>query len=140
MNINSSMRGLIKPARLALVAGVATLLVGAVLDLPAAAAATTLQHQDSGLILRPSATRAVTGQAVTFTATVEPLNGNGRVDMNAPTPQGTVVFSVTGADSSTPVCDGGDTVTLSGGTASVTFSGGLLASGSRIPGDRHLHR
>lgn len=124
MNINSSIRGLIRPARLALVVGVATFLVGAVLELPAAAAPPT--PYATSTTVKSSVTAAVTGQAVTWTATVK---ATGR---NLPTPQGTVVFSATGADSSTPVCDGGDTVTLSGGTAACTFSGGLQATASPI--------
>ena len=124
MNINSSLRRLIKPARLAMVVGVATLLVGAVLELPAAAAppppyATTTT-------VKTSAPAAVTGQSVTWTATVK---ATGR---NVPTPMGTVVFSAVGSDSSTPVCGGGDSVALSGGTAQCTFSGGLQASASPI--------
>ena len=106
MNINSSIRGLIRPARLALVVGVATFLVGAVLSSRPRAAPTPYATSTT---VKSSVTAAVTGQAVTWTATVK---ATGR---NLPTPQGTVVFSATGADSSTPVCDGGDTVTLSGG-------------------------
>ncbi len=123
MNINSSMRRLVRPARLALVAGVATLLVGAVLEVPAGAVATPYSTTTT---VKTSAAAPVTGQSVTWTATVK---ATGR---NLPTPLGTVTFAAVGSDSSTPVCDGGDTVNLSGGTAQCTFSGGLQASASPI--------
>ena len=132
MNVNSPMRRLAKPGRMALVAGVATLLVGAALTVPAATAGATSLNTKTVLTSSTGTHPAVTGQAVTFTATVDPLNASGRVAMNAPTPQGTVVFTVTGSDSpsDTPMCDSGDTVTLSGGTATCSFGSGLLPSGS----------
>jgi hypothetical protein len=66
----------------------------------------------------------VTGQPVTFTATVaaaSPSTG---------TPTGSVTFSIVGADSSSVSCDGGDTVALSGDSADCAVSGGLMPSGS----------
>ena len=74
MNINSSIRGLIRPARLALVVGVATFLVGAVLELPAAAAPPT--PYATSTTVKSSVTAAVTGQAVTWTATVKATGRN----------------------------------------------------------------
>jgi len=124
MNFTHSMRRLVKPVRLALVAGVATLLVGAVLTIPAGAA--PAPPYATSTTVHSSVAMPVTGQAVTFTATVKALG------KNVPNPPpGTVVFTITGSDSSTPTCDGAtNTFTLSGGTAQCTFSGGLLASAS----------
>jgi large repetitive protein len=71
--------------------------------------------------LSSSANPTVSGQSVTFTATVAvvaPATG---------TPGGTVTFSVTGAGGAV-ACNAGNTVTLSGGTATCTITG--LASGS----------
>ncbi len=132
MNVNSPMRRLAKPGRMALVAGVATLLVGAALTVPAATAGATTLNTKTVLTSSTGTHPAVSGQAVTFTATVDPLNASGRVAMNAPTPQGTVAFTVTGSDSpsDTPACDNTNTPSLNGGTASCTLSNGLLATGS----------
>jgi len=66
----------------------------------------------------------VTGQDPMFSATVaaaSPATGM---------PTGSVTFSITGSDSTTPSCDGGDMVLLSGNTAMCTLTGGLLAAGS----------
>jgi large repetitive protein len=132
MNVNSPMRRLTKPGRMALVAGVATLLMGAALTVPAATAGATTLNTKTVVTSSTGTHPAVTGQAVTFTATVEPLTASGRIATNAPTPQGTLVFTVTGSDSpsDTPACDSGDNVTLSGGQATCTFGAGLLATGS----------
>ncbi len=46
------------------------------------------------------------------------------------TPAGTVTFAITGAGGSTVECDGGDTVTLSGGQATCTVTSALVLSGS----------
>ena len=76
-----------------------------------------------------TASPAVTGQAVVFTATVVKAHG---------VPTGTVTFTITGTDSSTPSCDGGsNAVTLApnttgpGSVAQCPISAGLLASASR---------
>ena len=122
MKTNVSMRPLIRPIRLALIAGAATMLVGAALELPAAAAATPYVTSTT---ISSSVKAPVTGQPVTFTATVRPPK------KSEPAPDGTVVFTVTGADLSTFTCDGGNTVTpLTAGTAQCTFSAGLLSSDS----------
>ncbi len=67
----------------------------------------------------------VTGESITFTATVTRLNQ---------TPTGTVTFDITGADSSTPVCGGGDTIALGpaspGSSAQCTIGAGLFADAS----------
>jgi hypothetical protein len=75
-----------------------------------------------------TATPAVTGQSVTFTATV--VRGTGR-------PTGSVTFALTGADSSTPACDGGTNVIAvgnnpsgPGSVAQCTISAGLFAMAS----------
>ncbi|MBV8463014.1 MAG: Ig-like domain repeat protein [Acidimicrobiales bacterium] len=75
--------------------------------------------------VKTSSKTLVTGQAVTFTATVKSLH-------SVPTPGGTVVFTVTGAGSFVGTCDGGNTVALSGGTAQCAFGGGLLAASSPV--------
>lgn len=70
---------------------------------------------------------AFTGEPITFTATVT---------HNSAVPTGTVTFTITGADSSTPSCDGGNTATLSpatsgsGAVAQCTISAGLVAAAS----------
>ena len=66
----------------------------------------------------------VTGQPASFSATVAPASPA------AGLPTGSVAFSIAGADSSTPVCDGGDTISLSGDVATCTLTAGLLAAGS----------
>jgi hypothetical protein len=71
-----------------------------------------------------SSTPTVTGQPVTFSATVNPVSPATGL------PTGSVMFGITGNDGSTPSCDGGNTVALSGNVAQCTLSGGLLASGS----------
>ena len=74
-----------------------------------------------------TATPAVTGQAVVFTATVVKAHG---------VPTGTVTFTITGTDSSTPACTGGSAVGLApnsagpGSVAQCSVPGGLLASAS----------
>lgn len=69
---------------------------------------------------------AYTGAPITFTATVT---------RGAQTPTGSVTFAIVGADSSTPVCDGGnDTIALAsatpGSSAQCSFATGLDAAGS----------
>jgi hypothetical protein len=69
---------------------------------------------------------AETGAPITFTATVV---------HNLLTPTGTVTFSITGADSSTATCDGGnDTIPLApattGSSAQCSISAGLFAHAS----------
>ncbi|HTU37580.1 MAG TPA: Ig-like domain repeat protein [Acidimicrobiales bacterium] len=73
-----------------------------------------------------SSVPALTGAPITFTATVT---------HNVQTPTGTVTFTIVGADSSTPVCDGGsDTINLTpastGSEAQCSFSAGLFAAAS----------
>lgn len=73
-----------------------------------------------------SSTPLMTGQPVTFTATVTP-------DIPASvSPTMSVTFAITGNDGSTINCDGGnDSIALGGGdTASCPVSGGLLAAAS----------
>lgn len=76
-----------------------------------------------------TATKAMTGQPVTFTATVG--------DKAGVTPTGSVTFTITGTDGSAPGCDGGsDTIgvnpTGTGTTVSAacSISGGLVAGAS----------
>jgi hypothetical protein len=66
----------------------------------------------------------VTGQPASFSATLAPASPA------AGLPTGSVAFSVAGTDSSTVGCDGGDTISLSGGVATCPLSAGLLAAGS----------
>jgi hypothetical protein len=109
------------PLRLAV--GSALALTGlALLAAPASAIGsktTTTVSESSG---------AVTGAPVTFTAAVT----HGATGV----PTGTVVFTVTGADSTPFTCDAGDTATLQpngsgpGSLATCSFAGGLQASDS----------
>jgi hypothetical protein len=122
MKTNLSMRRLNKPVRLALVAGAATILIGAALELPAAAAPAPAPPYTTTTTITSSVKAPVTGQAVTFTATVKAARPKAE-----PIPLGTVVFLVTASDSSIVSCDAGNTVTLSGGTAQCSISGGLLS-------------
>jgi hypothetical protein len=83
--------------------------------------AVTVGKGASTTALSSSANPAVTGQAVSFTATVAaqaPSTG---------TPSGTVAFNFSGSGA-TPNCKGGDTQTLSSGVATCKISGGLQAS------------
>ncbi|MGO8870902.1 MAG: Ig-like domain repeat protein [Acidimicrobiales bacterium] len=114
-----------KLARIALVAATATLLVAGVLETPAGAAGAGPPYATK-TVVTSSVPKVVTGQAVTFTATVLPPKSG-----HPPTPQGQVVFTITGSDSSTINCDAANTVSLgAGGTAVCSVSGGLLAAAS----------
>jgi len=64
---------------------------------------------------------SVTGQSVSFSATVAPLSPA----TGAPT--GSVTFAITGTGGGSVACDGGDTVALSGDTAPCDVAAGLLA-------------
>jgi hypothetical protein len=68
---------------------------------------------------------SVTGQPVGFSATVAPKSPAVGV------PTGSVTFSISGTDGSSPSCDGGNTVALSGDVATCNLAGGLLAQGSQ---------
>lgn len=60
-----------------------------------------------------------TGQSLTVTAKVGSIAHG--------VPNGTVTFTVTGADASVANCDSGNAVVFTGGTASCTITGGFLA-------------
>lgn len=120
MNNDRSMNPLRWLGRLAAAGGVTSLLLGAVLVLPAGAVPPP--PYTTTTVVTSSVPTPVTGEPVVFTATVKPAK------KSEPTPLGTVVFTVTASDSSTVNCDAGDSVSLSGGTAQCSVSGGLLAS------------
>lgn len=69
-----------------------------------------------------SASPLVTGQPVAFTATITGVTPPGMG-----TPAGSIVFSIVGNNVTPPVCQGGDTVPLSGSTAVCNFPTGLPA-------------
>ena len=66
----------------------------------------------------------VSGGSGTITATVV------GIPAASGTATGTVTFVITGAGGSTAACNGGDTVTLSGGQATCIVTSGLVLSGS----------
>ncbi len=106
------------------VAGVGTALALLSLALVASPAAATTKSTTTTV----TATTApvFTGESITFTATVTRLNQ---------TPTGSVTFDITGTDSSTPLCDGGNnTIGLTpaspGSSAQCTISAGLFADAS----------
>jgi hypothetical protein len=69
-----------------------------------------------------SSNPTVTGQSVTFSATVAPTSPA------TGSPTGSVTFAINGTGGGSVACDTtGDTVPLSGGSASCTISAGLLA-------------
>ena len=71
-----------------------------------------------------SANPPVNGQSVTYSATVVPVGpGSG-------TPTGTVTFSVTGPKKPALTCTGGNTVTVSGGSATCMISASKLTAGA----------
>jgi hypothetical protein len=117
MDPRNYLRTLIRTAAVGAVAvaGMATVFTTSASAAPKPPFATTTTVKAS-----PSA--PVTGQAVTFTATVKGGSHG--------TPGGQVVFSVTGGGGFVGTCDGGNTVALSGGTAQCAFSGGLTAASS----------
>lgn len=77
------------------------------------------------IALASSASSIVTGEPVTFTATITGINPPG-----SGTPTGSVVFSVVGNSTppTTATCGGGDTVPLTGSSAACTFAKGLPAT------------
>ena len=124
MNSNIRRRPTRTLVRLGLGAAAASLLVLGVAQLPANAAAKAASPPyTTGTTIKSSVIHPVTGQAVTFTATVAALHLT-----HPPVPTGQVVFTITGADSSTVNCDAGDTVALTSGTAACGVSAGLLSS------------
>ena len=66
----------------------------------------------------------VTGQPVMFSATVAPVSPATGL------PTGTVTFAITGTGGPPPSCDTPEPQPLSGGVATCSVSGGLLAAGS----------
>ena len=119
MTNRSLMRNL---GRLAAVAALATVGAGAVLQ--ATAGAVPAPPYSTSTTVTASSKTLVTGQAVVFTATVK------QSPKSAPTPYGQVVFTITGGGGFTGSCDSGNTVTLSGGKAQCSVSGGLPAASS----------
>jgi hypothetical protein len=91
--------------------------------LPSAAGAASSTPYNTATTITSTMKSLVTGQSVTFTASVRVLKV-----IHPPVPQGQVAFTITGTDSSTVTCDAGNTPVLSGGTATCTVSGGLLTS------------
>ncbi len=65
----------------------------------------------------------VSGQSVSFTATITGITPPG-----TGTPMGSIVFSVVGSNGTIATCHGGDTVLLSGSSATCNFPKGLPAS------------
>jgi hypothetical protein len=115
--------GRVTGARLRIAAIGSVLALAAIPLLPGTAGATTKASTTT-----VTATPAVTGQSVVFTATVTHNTG---------VPTGTVTFLITGSDSTTPGCDGGTNViglnpaiSGSGAVAQCTISAGLFASAS----------
>jgi hypothetical protein len=90
---------------------------------PSAAGAAPSTPYNTATTVTSTMKSLVTGQSVTFTASVRVLKV-----IHPPVPQGQVVFTITGTDSSTVTCDAGNSPALSGGTATCTVSGGLLTS------------
>ncbi len=121
MRQRSSNRVLRTLTRLAMAAGAAGVLAVGVAQAPAGAA--TGPPWATATKVTSSVTKPVTGQPVTFTATVTVPFHSSFV------PTGTVTFTITSnVDSSTVNCDSGNVVATTGNTASCTVSGGLLAS------------
>jgi hypothetical protein len=108
--------------RVALVAAAAALLTGGVLQTTAGASSGPPYATNTTVTASPAA--PVTGQSVTFTSTTLAVGAPSGIGK----PKGQAVFTITGSDSSTVDCDGGDTVTLVKGVGSCTVSAGLLAA------------
>jgi large repetitive protein len=70
-----------------------------------------------------SVSSPVSGQPISFTATITGINPPGMG-----TPTGSIVFSVVGSNGTNETCQGGDTVPLSGSSAACNFPAGLPAS------------
>jgi Bacterial Ig-like domain (group 3) len=111
---------ILAPAAAAMV--VATLGAGIVLQTQAGAAPQPPYNTTTAVVGSPKS--LVTGQAVTYTATVKSSV------RSAPTPYGRVVFTITGGGGFTGSCNAGNTVTLSSGTAQCSIPGGLPSSRS----------
>lgn len=111
---------LLGPVAAAAVVGV----LGGGLLLPGAAVAAAKPPFATTTTVTASPHSVVTGEAVTFTATVK------QSPKTAPQPYGQVVFTVTGGGGFVGTCDSGNTVTLSAGTAHCSFGGGLPAASS----------
>lgn len=81
-----------------------------------------IQRGSTSTALLSSSNPSVTGQSVTFMATVTPTSPA------TGSPSGSVTFAIDGTGGGNVVCDTtGDTVPLSAGTASCTISAGLSA-------------
>ncbi len=100
-----------------IVASATTLLAGA-LVVPAGAAGSP--PYATKVTVTSNEAKLQTGEAATFTAKVT-STGHG-------VPGGQVTFSITGADSSTVVCDTSDVQTLASGVATCGVAAGLLAA------------
>ncbi len=70
-----------------------------------------------------SAPDVETGQPVSFTASITSVTPPG-----SGTPNGTITFSVVGSNGTVANCDGGNTQTLSGGSATCSFAKGLSSN------------
>ncbi len=82
----------------------------------------TIHLGNTTTTLNSASNPSVTGQPVTFTATVAPQSPA------TGTPTGSVTFSINGTGGGSVACDTtGDTVALSGNTASCSIGAGLLA-------------
>ncbi len=118
--------------RTAVAAAVATAVAGVAIQASAGAAARP-PFVTSTTVTGPST--AVTGQAVTFTATVK------ATPKSAGTPYGQVVFTVTGSGGYSANCDSGDTVTLSpGGKGAMLVERRYTRLGIASDSGRGLHR
>ena len=120
---NTSMKGsTLRVGRVAVVTGFASLLLAGVLQAPAGAVAGPPYATTT--TVTSSVAAPVTGQAITFTATVK--------SATAPVGQrkgvGQVAFTITAPDTTLINCDAGNTPMLSNGTAQCTVSAGLLSN------------
>jgi large repetitive protein len=123
MNNEKSLKHIL--VRTAAAAAVATVLAGAAIQASAGAVARVAQPPyTTTTTVTASPSKLVSGQGVTFTATVKAS------PRSAPTPYGSVTFSITGGGGYSGSCDGANPATLSSGTAQCAISGGLPAASS----------
>ena len=116
---NQTMRRL---GQMAFVAGGTALLVGGFPQSPAGAAVS----YPTATTVTSSVATPVTGQAITFTATVRAASA----PSGSRKAYGAVTFTVIAPNATQINCDGGNTPTLSGGTAPCAISAGLLSDPS----------
>ncbi len=112
----------LRVGRIAAVAGVASLLLAGVLEVPAGAAASPPYATTT--TVTSSVASPVTGQAITFTATVRADSAPAGLRKGI----GEVAFTITAPDATVINCDAGNTPMLSNGTAQCAVSAGLLSN------------